>query len=512
MLELVRKDEEDGAEPRGADPAAALAELGARLESVRDERDPKVRSEVLSRVDDAGAAHVTALLAQCLATPPGKTSALESAWKPLFTYVSGLAGAAGAFATLLIRAAGKEESFRARCAAAAARALRACRLLAKVCLVRYLSVPPKLWRLAYSVHADAESAGCATAPAFLSSAHKTATTATQEFVKLLMLEASATEMMAPEQIEVIDRVIEQLGESFTLRPRDVTDNPFCFDPGSDLPPRRAASPQSAPGARYFGAGMGFDALERIHRQLATAKVADIRGFGKDIAAEAQVAAVEHLLLFWRADCPYSPPVHSQATGDLQVIHRYGQIWQQLFRARPGGGGLSLQADGDENPQPPEAWALRDAGGNELGAEIPQPSNGWARCGEIAAVSRGGGEWWLGVIRRMHAEPGHGLHADIAVLSREPLAVSLRKLLTDGEDSVFSEASSRQFDFNGVRAVILADGSESTRPNLLIAPDGWKEGRIYEATIGESPRYLRGLQVLRRGEDYVRATFEWVSAP
>jgi len=509
MLELVRNDEEDEAELRGADPAAAVAGLGARLESVRDERDPKVRSEVLSSVDEAGAAHVTALLAQCLATAPGKTSALESVWKPLFTYVSGLAGAAGAFATLLMRAAGKEEAFRPRCAAAAARALRACRVLAKVCLVRYLSVPPKLWRLAYSVHADAENAGCATTPAFLSSTHKTATTATHEFVKLLMLQVSATEMMASEQIEVIDRVIEQLGESFTLRPRDVADNPFCFDPAGDLPPRRAVDP--APGARYFGAGMGLDALERIHRQMATAKIADIRGFGKEIAAEAQVAAVEHLLLFWSADCAYSPPVHSQAAGSLQVIHRYGQIWQQLFRAHPAGGGLSLQADGDENPQPPETWALRDAGGNELGAEIPLPSNGWVRCGEIAAVCRGG-EWSLGVIRRLHAQPGHGLHADIAVLSREPLAVSLRKLLTDGDDSVFSEASSRQFDFNGVRAIILADGSENTRPNLLLAPDGWKEGRIYEATIGETPRYLRGLQVLRREEDYVRATFEWVSAP
>jgi hypothetical protein len=502
------------AELRGADPVAALDELNARLESVRNEPDLKVRSDALSLIEEAGAAHVTALLAEYLATQPDKHSARESVWNPLSTHASGLAGALGASAMLLIGEAGKDASFRTHGAAGAARALRAFRLLAKVCLVRYLSVPPKLWRLAYAVHAGAEKAGCATTHVFLHSAHKTATTATQELVKLLMLQVSAPEMMAPEQIEVVDRVTEQLGENFVLRPLDATDNPFCFDPGADLPPRRAAGPQPAPGARYFGPGMGFDALERIYRQLATARTADIKGFGKDIAAQAQVAAVRHLLLFWRADCPYSPPAHSQASGNLQVIHRYGQIWQHLSRARSAGGGLSLQAADEEAPQPPETWALRDAGGNELGAEIPRPSGGWARCGEIAAVSlRGGGEWWLGVIRRMHAESGHGLHADIAVLSREPLAVSLRGLLTDGEDSVFSAASSQQFEFNRVRAIILADGSEGAQqPNLLLSPDGWKEGRVYEATIGESPRYLRGLQLLRRGEDFVRATFEWVAAP
>jgi hypothetical protein len=120
---------------------------------------------------------------------------------------------------------------------------------------------------------------------------------------------------------------------------------------------------------------------------------------------------------------------------------------------------------------------------------------------------------VGVIRRMHAEQGSSLRADIAVLSREPRAVSLRPLLEKGEDSVYSEASSRQFAFNSVRAIILSDGSQgSQQPNLLLPPESWKEGRVYEVLMGETSRYLRGLQVMRRGDDYVRATFEWVSAP
>jgi len=127
--------------------------------------------------------------------------------------------------------------------------------------------------------------------------------------------------------------------------------------------------------------------------------------------------------------------------------------------------------------------------------------------------RDGGGRWVGIIRRMHARPDGGLQADVAVLSREPRALSLREVLEMGDDSVFSNASSRQFAFSGANAVILADGAQDSQPaNLLLQPEHWKAGRIYE-TQGEEPtRFLRGLQVVRRGDDYVRATFEWVSRP
>jgi hypothetical protein len=87
------------------------------------------------------------------------------------------------------------------------------------------------------------------------------------------------------------------------------------------------------------------------------------------------------------------------------------------------------------------------------------------------------------------------------------------VLEKGEDSAVSEAASRQFAFNAVRAIILSDGADGSQPaNFLLSPEYWKEGRIYELQAGESTRFVRGLQIVRRGGDYVRATFEWASAP
>jgi hypothetical protein len=130
---------------------------------------------------------------------------------------------------------------------------------------------------------------------------------------------------------------------------------------------------------------------------------------------------------------------------------------------------------------------------------------------VGVLTHGADECWLGVIRSMHAEWGHSLHVDIAILSRDSKAVRLRAIIAKGEENVFSEETARQFAFNSVRAITLSDGSAAAqRPDLLVPPEGWKEGRIYEAAAGGAARYLRSVQLRQRGDDYVRATFEWVA--
>ncbi len=386
-------------------------------------------------------------------------------------------------------------------------------MLAKVYLLRYFSVPPKLWQLAYVVHGDAEKAGCATTPVRMHATQKASTTVTQELLRMLMLQSSSPEMMSPEHIEAADRVIEQLGGDFTLRPRGVADNPFCFDPASDHPPHRAPvqPPNPDSGIRYFGAGTGYDALDRLYKQLVSTGIADSKTSGKDIPVHAQISAIKQLLAFWGQASPYIPPARKPATGTLQVVQGYGQIWQHLLNVRSGATELTLVEDGDVAAQAPETWALHDVGGNELGAEIPLRSSDWARCGDLVGVTmQGSDECWLGVIRSMHAEPDRSRHANIYVMSRDPQAVEMRPVIAKGEVNVLSEAAARQFGFKTVRAIIVSDGAGAPQnANFLLPPDSWEEGRVYEATIGGASRFLRSLQLLRHGDDFVRATFEWV---
>jgi cyclic-di-GMP-binding protein len=483
-----------------AEPSTALGELALRLEAHSGGGgDAKARNEALALIQDTGAPHVAALLARCFADTSATQAAREAIWKSLVDYQSRLARA-------LCVSAGAQLT-----AQSAARALAACRTLAKIHLVHYESVPGKLWHVAYAIHGAAASAGCSTFQVHAQSGQRTMTTVEQELLRLLMLRVSAPDMMAPEQIEVADRVVEQLGAEFTLRRPGLADNPFCFEPASEFAPRRAKGREPGAGTRYFGPGMGYDSLQRIARQLRTGKLEDFKPFGKDISSTVQSSAVQHLLTFWRVDCPYSPPVHASASGTLQVVHGHGPLWQFLCEAPQGVRELSLAESSAGAPQTPDSWELRGTGGSELGAELPQSSRAWAKCGELVGVSLpDGGERCAGMIRRMHARPDGGLHADVAVLSRSPKAVTLREVLGKYDDSVFSDASSRQFAQDRVHAIILADGAEPSQPpNLLLPAQAWKDGRIYEAQEGEAARCLRGLQAVRRGGDFVRATFEWL---
>jgi hypothetical protein len=504
-------------ELHGADPVTALDCLSGRLDNLKatSSHDETARSNNLSLIQESGDAYLSELLAQFLTKSAGKQPTREADWNALINYQKALTAALCASARLLLNEAAANPSLHLPGAAGAARGLDACRTLAKICLVRYLSVPPKLWQLAYNVHGDAEKAGCAAMPVRMHAAHKTITTVTQELLRLLMLHASAPDMMTPEQIEVANRVITQLGGEFTLRPRGAIDSPFCFAPASDRPPYRAAGhpPDTAAEIRCFGAGAGFNTLERLYKQLATATTADIPAFGKDIAPHEQISAIKHLLAFWGATSPYSPPAHSKATGTLNVIHRYAGIWQHLSRARSGAIALTLAEDGDGPQQAPEKWTLLDAGGNELGSEIPQQSYDWARCGDIVGVlMHDDDECWLGLIRSMHAEAGRSLRANIAIMSRDPQAVQLRVLIGKNEENLYTEETAKQFGFNLVRAIIMpADSALSPKPTVLLPPESWKEGRVYEVTEEEPMRYLRGVRLMRRGDDYARGIFEWVSA-
>ena len=216
-------------------------------------------------------------------------------------------------------------------------------------------------------------------------------------------------------------------------------------------------------------------------------------FGKDIPSYTQISAIQHLLALLGRDLPYKARAHAPAEGELQVVHGYAQVWRQLSSAGAGAFELSLVEDGDGGPQAPETWRLRDTGGNELGADVPKGAAEWARCGDVVGILAPGEQaWWPGVIRSVHAEPGHALHVTLYVLSRAPQAVQLQAHIERGEEAVYSGEAARQFDFNRVRAIIVSDGAAGSQAaNMLLAPDGWKEGRVYElASDGADARPAR----------------------
>jgi hypothetical protein len=257
--------------------------------------------------------------------------------------------------------------------------------------------------------------------------------------------------------------------------------------------------------------MAYESLERIGKQPGGARPQDFRPFGKDVAPGVQLNTVQHLLASWRTGpAADAAPAHEPAIGTLRVLHGYTAVWSDLSRTR-NGGELSLTATSPNVPRPAETWNLRGTGANELVAEVPQESRARVKVGGLVGLLRDGSELWVGMIRRLQARTDGGLNAEIAVLSRVPEARTLRQVFEKGEDRPYTEAASKQFGMSSMRVLILS--AEPGKPvNLLLPTERWAPGRAFELEKNSELHYLRGAQVVRRGEDYVLATFEWVPAP
>lgn len=482
-----------------SDPATVLSGLVTGLKAAADTKDPKERALAVGEIADLAVAPFSSLFAEYLSGKARTYAARETLWKSLTNYQSRMTQAACAAAADALSEA------------SATRALAAIRVLIKLYLVHYASVPAKMWNVAYKIHASAEQRGFATTSVRMGPAHHT-TTVEKELLRLLMLKISAPDMMTPEQIEVADRAVERLGDEFTLRPAGVADNPFCFEPATGFPPRRARGRELPDSTRYFGPGMGYDSLENMSKQMG-ATPDKFRLFGNDLPPLMQSNAVQHLLTFWRIDCPYAPPQHAPAEGTIQLVHGFGAAWQYLSEANQDTSALSLVDASNTGPQPPESWKLRGEGDSEIGAEVPQASRLWAQCGTLTGLSVRNGERWIGLIRRMHALENDGLEADIAILAREPKAYSLHEVITKGDDAAFSDAASRQFGMSAVNAIIIADGSDERQPpNILLPAEHWKMGRLFEIQQEDGSKFLRATKLLRHGGEFVRAMFEWTSPP
>lgn len=506
------------AQLRESEPVTALGELRGWLESLGDapDFDERARSEVLGLIQEAGAAHVSKLLRQYLADTAENQVLRETKWKVMFAYAASLAEVLCASAKRLQALTKADTSALGIAAVGTVRGIRACRMLAKLCLSHYVDAPPSLWRQAYSVHAGAEATGCANTAVHPHRSQRISTTATQDLLRLLLVHVAAPETLASEQVEIADRVAEQIGEDFALRPRNAADNPFCFDSECERPPQRATPDSQSAAARYFGPGVGLDALARLHKQMTTANDKDASVFGKDIASHAQIATVEHLLRNWGPNPPRAAPVHSPARGELLVVHGYAGICRHLAAgdaAPTKSRGLELASDDDIQPHPPEVWTIRDSGGSEVGAELPQPGGNWARSGMLVTFSvTGRNEWWLGVIRRTHADIDKSTHVDIQLISRKPVTVPLRPQAKGSPGGADWDASAGTFAFVNVNAILLPDASQAgDTPNLLLPPESWKEGRVYEAILEDGMRDLKLVRMVQRGEDFVRAAFEWLPA-
>ena len=233
------------------DQVKALEELVHWHESVAATPDfrPEARVERLLLIDAAAQERVKKVTLEYLA--PGRLSRFQEnrLWTAAHGYWRQASVAMAQAVDLFLQGDKGAERARALLPQLLAAALRALAQQIKWAYLRYGPNDPVVWGTLNRVYGFAEAQGMAAAQ----SAPRA------EFLRGLMLSASAPECLLPAQLEITDKLLALYAPLLEMAAAGGEDLPFWTDVQRSMVPLRASRMlQPGPGVRYFGAGRALD--------------------------------------------------------------------------------------------------------------------------------------------------------------------------------------------------------------------------------------------------------------
>jgi len=403
------------------------------------------------------------------------------------------------------------------------RTLRALAGQARVQRLRYLPVHEQLWQDLFALYRLSENARCDNLRVAAYAGETLPTTARQELLRALMLDAARPDSMLPRQTELAARITARYADAFLFKPAPEAGCNWYVDLAQPRPPEHVPGAAAPPATvRFFGSGVVLVKIKEVMRRLTAEPNAKEQRFGDEYTSREKLAVLGRLMRFWGEHPPRrSEPRHS-VNAELAVAHGFAAACRLLPRAEYHGWAevilamddnlkatLGIFSDPATAPQQ-EKWLQRDASTRGLSVEIPRTSEGHARIGTLFSLKSENQPWSMGVARRFYRDSEDHAHAGIEVLAKKPATVLLRRVGQTGmrvEDWTKSSASS---GYDYLNVIVLGANVNADRPELLLALGGFVAGVIYEAMMGDGKRHLRFEELLEQGEDFDRARFSWLA--
>ena len=510
-----------------ADPAKALEEITSWLDTVGTAEGFALddRIGVIKLLDETGQALEPQVLSAYLHGEGLKEHDRLKLWQTLAEFWERVAAANRLCLTEIARAAEPGAAHPER-TLLLVRALRAVSNEAKIRRFRYLPLAPNAWRALSELYSLSEKEGYAAESLKVYPSDPYPTTAQQEFLRELMLDASVPESQSPPEVELSARVTARLGGGFVVHPAPAAGCTFCFDlarPDRPIP----CKPDTAATAtmRYIGAGRVHAAIQEIIDLQAKDPEALEQRFGHDYGIQDKIGVLKRLQLHWGEAPPRRRTQRVKISAPMKVVHGFDASSHLVKRVefsgmaevttnlslkmkRQTGLGLEEQAATLTFSE----WVERDASTWGLGVDIPRQDESWAKIATLCTFQPAGLKfWWVGVIRRFYRDAQGHAHAGIEVLAKKPLSVYLRGIGEGSQRADNWASSSGSFEFTYVSALLLGETTTDTRKEMLITRDTFAPGVLYEAMIGEATPHVRIEELLERGEDFERVRVTWLKA-
>jgi hypothetical protein len=374
------------------------------------------------------------------------------------------------------------------------RSLRMLNLQLKWILLRYGPVEGRVWTEFARLYRLAEQKGFADiSVGIYPGAHGT-TTAKREFLRAMMLSASSSDGLPPTRQEIAERSVAQFSDAFRLAtgPAGCT---HCFDLAIPAPPVRLfKGVQPTPTVRFFGAGDGLGALNRLIGQIvASGEVPKDVNLGGAYDKELVLGTLRHLAQYWAEAPPARGSERQQSAGRMTVVPGLPEILQALDPA------LNDTLDFSQD-QPAESWLVENVSDGGYGAIIPAVKSDWIKVGALIGVQSDMSRYWgIGLIRRITRDENNQRRVGIQILSKTAIPVSVARSGTTvssfnaGREPQPAVLLSTAPDAQGEIALVMREGTFSSRDSL-------------EMTVRDKMYLLLPSRMVEGGEDYDWAKF------
>jgi hypothetical protein len=516
------------------DPIQSLNELTHWLTQLatKDDQKLKKRLALVARFDQVGRPSLRKLLAEYVETPRMHKTREDMIWNACSQFTAAASDAASRCVSDYLTK-GSSGVSPEEVAAIAVRGVRALGMQAHWLRLRYQPLPPGMWDRIYAIFSVMEQNRLCRMPVVLNKLTKIPSSVLMEMTKILMMEISGLEHLTKSQIELARQLIEEFAPSFVWEDLPGGEAVFYIDFAARKPPLRltqVTEPHFM--SRCFGPGDAVRSLVSAIKQLEAGgipKEFDIRRY-TDYKREDLLEVLLHLAQAWSRIKPQEEHFHydkrrgerTKVFSHLEVIHGLGDIHKEMLRLELRAKHLyaednvekvtfnevvdlhiygfvtektreQMKLDSDtiglvEPPVHTESWVVENVSVKGYGLTIPDGKLDWVKENIVLGLKEEGSGWTIGVIRRIEMKSKVETHVGILMLSRQPMAASLRP--ADTEVTVWEIADDTN-SYQHTNALFLrAEAPLLSEDSLLLASGTYNLHTIYELTTSEGKRLIR----------------------
>lgn len=477
------------------DAFRALDEIVGWLESALNSGEfPANRLyEALSQLDDAAQPHLRRLARNYLQSARLARSEERRLWTIIHGFWTVLA--AGYERCLQAVRAGSRgsEALKRALPGLCARLISALGGMLKWEQFHYTPSAGPLWQRLGAALLAAEAAGVATRAVPLRGG-RGMTSAQQEYVGSVALQAASTDSLLPLEIELAERLIAHFRAGFVFSAVAEHDCVYWVDLALAQPPLRLASmPQQAlPTQRFFKPAAGHAGIAALLHDLER---------GGDLPPEINLGAHYHvsaLVPVLRHLAAHLAPVPPQRRHGRHGVKQRAVVVNGLASVRLA---FAWQAAGGAGGLPMESWVVDNISRGGFGATLNTLPGEWLAIGALIALQpEGSSGWQIGIIRR-YQRLGEALaHVGIETLARRATLAELR-----------TRAASSYAAVAGRVALLIVDGNAADKLRVLLPVASFDLRETLECHLDGRRVQLIPVELVERGVDYDLGRYRVVAA-